>query len=648
MQKSSHDTSAKHEGRLGHWRTAFLALMLCVVSAPFTFTPSSVIAAEAPSANGTRGSRIVDGGGAVWTFDENRTLRNGVWVAGGRANEYLYVNLSVYIITDAAVWRWHGSGWELIGRDIAGIVAGLTSGGGGGGNGGGSSNTLRQVATEGSISGGSNQLNVANAGGFSVGDWVIVEIGNEPGRGQRGTRGVGGTWPSKSYATESQLLGDGGQPNGQFAWAEDTGNVFWWTGGAWNNMFDNGSYYLGKAIPRSLQARITEISGTRLTLDRSAAVSVSDAVVHLDVAPILNQLIASEASVNLPAGRFASGGVIHIQDRGGFVLSGQGKDGTTIFAPKGVSSAMIQVFNSPNTTIRDFTLQGNFRDEGLGLNWGGSTRAGGFQAASAASEIGAPHADWWPRGIFFTAGAQNSVAQDMRVINVAQHALGVFYAENVWGRRVENVQNDLMRQYLSWQYQWSDTTGGGCEDCELRSTYVIPGYEAFRSANVQFIRARGTNALFAMNGAGGWFIVDTELRFTANSLSPGGAANPAHPIIDVTTNIGVTPQVSMGGTIRNVTMIQDGYVNAANDTLAGIRIQEGNPDIRIESSSYSAPNYLPTAVSYGAIGLHSKGANTTVNGMRVVGTAISHLANIDIERGSGQGCVAQVVRGCSP
>jgi hypothetical protein len=210
------------------------------------------------------------------------------------------------------------------------------------------------------------------------------------------------------------------------------------------------------------------------------------------------------------------------------------------------------------------------------------------------------------------------------------------------------VQNDLMRQYLSWQYQWSDTTGGGCEDCELRSTYVIPGFEAFRSANVQFIRARGTNALFAMNGAGGWFIVDTELRFTANSLSPEGAATPAHPIIDVTSNIGATPQVSMGGTIRNVSMIQDGYVNAANDTLGGIRIQEGNPDIRIESSSYSAPNYLPTGVTYGAIGLDSKGANTTVNGMRVVGTAIPHLANINIERGSGQGCVAQVVRGCSP
>ena len=107
--------------------------------------------------------------------------------------------------------------------------------------------------------------------------------------------------------------------------------------------------------------------------------SVSGANVYLDTAPILNRLIASGARLSLPAGRFATGGVVHIQDRGGFELSGQGKDQTTIFSPKGVPSAMIQVFNAPNTLVRDFTLQGNFRDQGFGLNWNGSTSAGTCQ-----------------------------------------------------------------------------------------------------------------------------------------------------------------------------------------------------------------------------------------------------------------------------
>ena len=76
-------------------------------------------------------------------------------------------------------------------------------------------------------------------------------------------------------------------------------------------------------------------------------------------------------------------------------------------------------------------------------------------------------------------------------------------------------------------------------------------------------------------------------------------------------------------------------------------IQQNNPDIRIESSSYSAPDYRRPGHTYGAIGLHSKGANTTVNGMRVTGKAIPISPTSTIERGSGQGCVAEVVVGCS-
>jgi hypothetical protein len=624
-----------------------LALTICVLSALVTFTDSAT-AAEAPSANGTRGARVVDGGGAVWTLDGGRTLRNGAWVAGGAGQEYLYVNLSVYILSSGNIWRWHGSGWDYAGTNVGAIEALVSTTVGGGGPGG-----LREVVTEGAISGGSSELFVGSAGGFSVGDWVIVEIGREPGQGQPGTRGVGGTWPSKSYSSEGELVSDGSQSEGQFAWAEDTGDVFWRRDGRWYNLrpgrpntIGGGAYYLGRAVPRSLQARITAINGNTITLDRQAAVSVAGANVYLDTAPILNRLIATGAGLSLPAGRFPTGGVVHIQDRPGFELSGQGKDQTTIYSPKGVPSAMIQVFNSPNTVVRDFTLQGNFRDQGFGLNWDGSTSAGTFEPVSDQSAVpGAAYS----RGILFFAGAHNSVAQDVRVIDVAQHALGVIYAENVWGRRVENIQNDPLRHYITWQIQWSDTTGGGCEDCEVRSTYLIPGFEAFRSANVQFIRNKGVNATFAMNGSGGWFIVDTELRVTANSLVPGGAVNTAFPLLGVSTNIGVTPHVSLGGTIRNVTMIQEGYVNASNDTLGGILIEENNPDIRVESSAYSAPDYSPApgGATFGAIGLNSKGVNTTVNGMRVTGTAIPHLANIIVERGSGQGCVAAVVRGCS-
>jgi len=107
---------------------------------------------------------------------------------------------------------------------------------------------LRQIATTGSISGNSSQLSVASATGFRVGDWVIVEIGKEAGQGQRGTRGVGGTWPATSYTTEAQLLADKKQQNKLFAWAEDSGYVYWWLDGAWFNMAPNrpNTFYGGQ------------------------------------------------------------------------------------------------------------------------------------------------------------------------------------------------------------------------------------------------------------------------------------------------------------------------------------------------------------------------------------------------------------------
>src|SRR6185503_4165403 len=154
--------------------------------------------AATPSASGTRGQTVVDGNGATWTLSGTHTLRDGVWMGGGAGTEYMYVNGSVYVITTAGVYKWV-DGWQFVGTDAAAIQGQATSSG----QTAGVSSSLKEVVTTGSIAVNSKQLNVASASGFSVGDWVIVEIGKEAGQGQRGTRGVGGTWPSKSYPTEA-------------------------------------------------------------------------------------------------------------------------------------------------------------------------------------------------------------------------------------------------------------------------------------------------------------------------------------------------------------------------------------------------------------------------------------------------------------
>ena len=517
----------------------------------------------------------------------------------------------------------------------------------------GMASELRNAVTMGSIDAQSSHLTVRSTLGLKVGDWIIVEIGKEAGQGRRGTRGVGGTWPSKSYATEAQLLNDKTTPDRTFAWAEDTGYVFWWIDGRWMNMAPNrpnmfytGQYYVGKAVPRSLQARITRINGDTLVIDKSAAVATKDANVYLDVAPILNSMIQRSRDLTLPAGTYVIGGVVWIKGKDGFALAGEGKEKTTIYSPKGVPSAMIQAHNAPKTSIRDLTLQGNFRDEGFGLNWTGSTPAGTNQPVT---ETEIPQGAAFPRGISFHTGSHQSVVQDVRVIDVAQQAVGVSFANNVWARRVENIQNDLMRQYVQWQFQWADTVGGGCEDCEVRSTYIIPGFEAFKASDVKFIRPKGHNALMALNGSGGWLIEDAELEFSPNSLHPESdriAASPHHPIINVNTNIGGTAYVAKGGTIRNVKLVQRGYINGRNDSLKGIVVNENNPNVRIENAYYSAPDYRKPSISNGAMGLNSTGLHTIVSGMTVIGAPEPGRQNIFIQRGRGENCSAQVVHGC--
>jgi hypothetical protein len=211
---------------------------------------------------------------------------------------------------------------------------------------------------------------------------------------------------------------------------------------------------------------------------------------------------------------------------------------------------------------------------------------------------------------------------------------------------VQNIQKDPLRQYVQWQFQWSDSTGGGCEDCEVRSTYVIPGFSAFKSTRVSFIRPKSGNAIMSMNGSGGWLIEGADLRFTPNSLHPQGCVTPFHPIIEANTNTGITAQVALGGTIRHVTMVQEGYLNAKNDSLKGIVVNQNNPDIRIEGASYYAPDYKAPTVSNGAMGLNSTGLDTVVDGMLVVGRPQPGQANIFVQRGRGRNCSAQVLEGC--
>jgi hypothetical protein len=498
---------------------------------------------------------------------------------------------------------------------------------------------------------------------FAVGDSVIVEIGGEAGRGQRGSVGVGGTWPRKRYPTSAVMLADLSNVEGTFAWVETDGSVWRWEGQLWHEFSTSQPnrryrhYYLARAIPLALQATISHISGngTILTLDKAAHADSTGATLYLDNAPVLNRVLRdprydgeanwprvlapsdftaitpADLQLNIPAGEYAIGNALSLRSHPGWKVVGAGSGRTKIFSPRGTRSATLHVSSSPGVRISDLHLQGNARDHGYGL---------------AVTETDAPQGTTYPSGIVFGPGSDNGIASDLVVSDVFQVAVGTSYAAEVWARRVQSVMTDGLRDYVQWMFQWADSRGGGCVECSVESPTILGGFETFKSVGTTFRDCSGVNAVAAANGAGGFLFENLTLRIRAGANNGNTWFSVHNPMVNINTNIGLK-NVDLGGTLRNVTMIQEGYVDTLggkHDTLKGIVVNNRNPNITILGGRYEAPDYRAPSVMHGGMGIDSTGANLVVDGFRVEGRTDGSWGNINVTSGVIRNCTATTIR----
>ncbi|MBI5003688.1 Ig-like domain-containing protein [Candidatus Kaiserbacteria bacterium] len=555
---------------------------------------------------------------------------------------------------------------------------------------------FRSIQTTGSISAGSNTLTLAGPTSFTVGDFVIVEIGKEPGAGMRGTKGVGGTWPAKSYPDLTTMQADTSQIDGLYAWREDTGDVYkfatatsswgsaysWYTAGtpAWGLDRAAKNYYSAKAIPRALQARVTAVAnnGATLTLDKSATVSVSGANVYLDVAPILNFLVGTDnwykfggvpgdltalVPLNmrtvLPAGSYAVGGaIITGGQRSNNVLYGQGSSTTMLFSPKGVPSASIWL-NGSNNMVRDLRLVGNTGLNGFGIAWpttiipwgyGPSGLEVSYTSPGVVTETVIPQGMGWPFGILMYGS--NLIVQDVKVDNVWQDAVGASYCYGCWAHRVENTQTDPLQNYIQWQFLWSDAVGGGCVDCIVKSDWLIAGFSIVKGNGVQFIRPKGINATFEVNSSGNFLYQDPETVIQPMRQSPSFSSNGY--IMNINTNMDNALPVEQrdkrnaaGGKIINPHFIVEGPINTNNNGLNAIAIGNWAPNVTVQGGYIEGPNWKSPSTINTPVGVISQGTSTIVDGLRVVGTvnpALFPKGNIMLFKdGVARNCIADLI-----
>jgi hypothetical protein len=594
--------------------------------------------AQPGSPDGTRvpqnGLTVTDGLMRVWSLEagSGHVLRDGAWLAGGAGVEILIANFSkIYVKTSGGTWyRWDDppqGGWIDVGQNDP--YTGVPDP---------EPDPITGVVTTGSINATSTTLVVANIAGFSVGDWLTVEIGKEPGLGQRGTKGVGGNWPSdaRGYASFNAMVSAlGSNPTtSRFAWINNPSDPdyamvwhAWGDGSAWFQMawlnvsgpMSRGQYYNAMIVPRSLVAQIQSITpgaGTTGSFllhngptNGQAKVSVSGANVYRDSTTDINSAIAAGGSLTLTDGDYYCANVLHIEGKTNFVLAGTTRDGTRLISPRGVPPLTLET-HSPGTVIHHLTVQGNTRDHGFGFNYNdigisGSIRGGvdygidddHFQAGTGNG-----------MGLFFLQGANNHEVHHCLINDSGTAAIYAGFVDGVWWHHNELRQQDPHREYLQWQL-YPDTAGNVIiEDNFLNFTNVMCGLDCFKCFGPIVRRNTCINALLSMNGSGGYLIEDNTQTFTAQSFYEANMINRGNPCFALTDAIGVVYQHS-GGTIRNHTITQNGFIGLGNWSAIGLKVSDNHWNVVVDNFVNSAPNYQDGAPMLGAQAIDSSGLN---------------------------------------
>jgi hypothetical protein len=511
----------------------------------------------------------------------------------------------------------------------------------------------KTTVTTGAILAGSTSLTVADPTGMAIGDHVVVEIGGENGKGARGTLGVGGAWPSLSFPERAAMNADATQPERTHAWDRSTGLVYIYTSGDWVHREDGGgpynqAYYTAKALPRALLARIEAIAGNELTLDTAASAAATNASVYVDCANSFNVLTDSLAdglpatpniTIGIPSGSFAIGAAVLGTVRTGITICGRGKGVSTLFSPRGTTCVSLIVDGSSTPVIRDLTFIGNH---------GAGSTPDGFQLGYHVGSNDFPTA--WPTACGMTA-CNNGVFANIAVRDVLSFAINQSYSTDCWAYNCDLTMSASLKQYTQWFFEASDAVRGGFVDCSATGPFLMKCFETFNSDSVQFIRCGGQNVLAAANSSGGYLFEGFHSTITTGSYDNIGAGFFHEPVININAHAFPTNRLrSKGGIINNARIIQIGFTEPINrETIPAIQIQPPCPNVTVsgqypngsapfsselggyfESADYAVVDPRKVFASVGAIAVHSDAANTTVRGIRSVGSAMRGNGGIEL------------------
>ncbi|MEX0655731.1 MAG: hypothetical protein WD534_08665 [Phycisphaeraceae bacterium] len=460
---------------------------------------------------------------------------------------------------------------------------------------------------------------------LKVGDKIIIGAGSEAGQGQRGTAGVGGTWPRKAYPDKAAMDADTEQENNLFAFTEDDGQVYQWNGSdEWRRQ---GRYYTEIVVPRGLQGRVVAIAPdwSWIELDEPAQAAATDARLVQDaqdkIQPFtkmngLRGQFMDAYTLVFQEGSYAMGWQLELNGTDDWHVRGAGREKTRIYSPDGIRSMTLYINGSQNVEVSDFWMQGNARAHGYACAW---------------SETRQPRGHSYPNGVLYRQ-SHGGRAHDLIVSDVFQKAVGTERSNDVWADRVDCIMADGLFSYVQWMFQWADAKGGGARDCRILSRTMVAGFECFKGQNVSFIDCYGLNASSAVNTGGGFVFKNVTLEIEENSGSRGFSFR--NPLLNINVNVGDLPYVKDGGLLENVHFIQHGPIDEEGNVLCGVTTTPSFENIRVIGGGFSAPDG-------GGKALELKGRNHLIDGFEATNRSV---LNISISDGTIRNTVASVIQ----
>lgn len=419
---------------------------------------------------------------------------------------------------------------------------------------------LKSLTAVGSIANGSNTLQLANDPGFSIGDQIVIATGGELGGGVPGEQGVGGSWPQLTYATLAARNADTTQPLNKVAGVLETGLTYLWNGSTWITYSTSGynlaSQYLSKILPKALLATITNISGTTLTLDRTALASTINANVYYNCRPYFNRNLGppeagflsglttiNNATIYFPPGTWAFGHFnesdaalnqqsLNIETMTGLTLTGAGRNLTTLISPTGTASLMINCATCPNIIVQDMELRGNFRsDKGYQLRYQSLGHFGtGIDTVRMTS-------------------CPNGLMRRLRTYNQQQSATAFSFTSFGTIFDVLIIHETGHLAYQQWAANVSDSWDCTIDTVNIDTPHLMAGIETFRSERSRIRNITGRNALFSTNSSNGYILEDLDVYYETGSAETHlfGYPQPLTPLIDLNTNVDNSSGSSVGG-----------------------------------------------------------------------------------------------------